>query len=78
MTYDSSTALALRASRSKNYSTQNALSHAYGVAWSEHDDRKRKLTVHSSVPMRSSFLPRDARSASAVLLSQIVCPSVCP
>jgi len=30
-TYDSNTALALRASRGKIYSTQNALSHAYGV-----------------------------------------------
>jgi len=33
-----------------------------------------KINVHF---LRFLFLPRDARSASAVLLSQVVRPSVC-
>jgi len=38
---------------------------AYDVVWSERDDRKRKLTVCSSVPMRSStFLTMGTNSSS--------------
>ena len=52
---------------------------AYSVVWSERVDRKRKLTVHSSVPMRSStFLPARRYASTGLCDSDVsVRLSVC-